>query len=83
MGKSQAGEAQFWALEDPNSPGYASRYGIPPENVSNADFIETGTLKPGTDFVTRAAPPVGTNPGGGIEVVTPPNGVQLDYFGTK
>jgi RHS repeat-associated protein len=83
MGKSQAGEAQFWALESPTSPGYAARYGIPPENVENANFIETGTLNPGTDFVTRAAPPVGTNPGGGIEVVTPPNGVTLNYFGTK
>jgi len=83
MGKSQAAEAQFWALENPTSPGYAARYGIPPENVANADFIETGTLTPGTNFVTRAAPPVGTNPGGGIEVVTQPNGVTLNYFGAK
>ncbi|MTJ83146.1 MAG: hypothetical protein F8N37_19340 [Telmatospirillum sp.] len=83
MGKSQAAEAQFWALESPDSPGYAARYGIPPENVAKADFIETGILKPGSDFVTRVAPPVGKNPGGGIEVVTPENGVTLNYFGTR
>lgn len=41
LGKSQAGEAQFWSLENPANPGYAGRYGIPPENVANADFIET------------------------------------------
>lgn len=53
MGKSQAAEAQLWALESPLSPGYASRYGTPAENVANANFIETATLTPGTPFVTR------------------------------
>ena len=82
MGKSAAGEAQFWSFENPLSPGYAGRYGLPPENVINADFIESATLKPGTPFVTRPARPVGTNPGGGIEVVVPPSGVQLTSFNT-
>lgn len=80
MGKSQASEAQFWALESPLSPGYASRYGIPAENVANANFIETATLTPGTSFVTRPAPGVGANLGGGIEVVVPPNGVTMKSF---
>jgi hypothetical protein len=76
-GRSKPGtETQFWALEDPRSPGYADRYGIPPENVANADYIETATIKPGTPFVTRQAPPVGTNRGGGIEVVVPSVGVD-------
>jgi RHS repeat-associated protein len=79
-GKSQAAEAQFWSLEHPLSPGYAKRYGIPPENVINADFIETGVLKPGTPFVTRKAPGVGGNTGGGIEVVVTENGVILRSF---
>lgn len=83
MGKSQAAEAQFWSLEHPSSPGYAQRYGIPQENIENADFIETGVLNPDTPFVTRAAPAVGDNPGGGIEVVTPAHGVRLKSFCTR
>ena len=82
IGKSQAAEAQFWSLENPANPGYAGRYGIPPENVANADFIETAALRPGASYVTRPAPAVGTNLGGGIEVVTEPNGVTMIYFGT-
>jgi hypothetical protein len=80
MGKSAAGEAQFWSLEHPLSPGYAARYGVPEANVLNADFIETATLKPGTNFITRPAPGFGTNPGGGIEAVTPSGGVDLQSF---
>jgi len=82
MGKSQAAEAQFWSLENPASPGYAARYGIPAENVANSNFIETATVKPGTTFVTRQAPGVGENPGGGIEVVVPSGGVQMKSFST-
>jgi RHS repeat-associated protein len=79
-GRSAAGEAQFWALEHPSTPGFAARYGIPAENVAAADFIETATLKPGTSFITRPAPGIGTNLGGGIEVVVPAGGVRLDSF---
>ena len=82
-GKSEAAGAQFWALENPVSPGYAARYGIPAENVAKFNFIETATLRPGTPFVTRPAPGIGTNPGGGIEVVVPPNGVTMRFFGTQ
>jgi hypothetical protein len=39
-----------------------------------------GTIKLGTNFVTRPAPGIGTNTGGAIEVVTPPGGVRLDFF---
>lgn len=83
LGKSQAAEAQFWSLENPSTPGYAARYGIPPENVSNANFIETATIKPGTSFVTRPAPAVGSNSGGGIEVVVPSGNIQMKYFSTN
>jgi RHS repeat-associated protein len=81
-GKSAAGEAQFWSLENPLSPGYASIYGLPAGNISNANFIETATLKPGAKFITRPAPGIGSNPGGGIEVVVPPGGVNLQTFST-
>lgn len=73
---------QFWALEHPNTPGYASRYGIPPENIANSDFIMTGQLKPGSEFITRPAPPVGSNAGGGIEVVTQSDGIKIVTFNT-
>ncbi len=79
-GKSQAAEAQFWALEHPNTSGFAQRYGIPAENVQNANFIEAATVKPGTSFVTRSAPGVGSNMGGGVEVVVPEGGVQMKWF---
>ncbi len=79
-GRSAAGEAQFWSLEHPLSPGFASRYGIPAQNIKNANFIESATLRPGTPFVTRQAPAVGGNLGGGIEAVVPEGGVWLRSF---
>jgi RHS repeat-associated protein len=79
-GRSQTSEAQFWSLEHPLSSGYAQRYGLPTQNVQNANFIEAATLKPGTSFVTRTAPAVGTNQGGGIEAVVPSGGVQMKWF---
>lgn len=82
MGKSAAGEAQFWSLESPFSPGFAQSYGIPAENVLKADFVETATLKPGTSFITRPAPGIGNNLGGSIEVVVPSGGVNLNTFST-
>jgi RHS repeat-associated protein len=83
LAKSETELAQFWALEHPLSAGYASRYGIPAGNVANADFIETAFLKPNSPFVTRVAPGVGSNLGGGIEVVVPPAGVQMASLSTK
>jgi filamentous hemagglutinin len=80
LGRSQAADAQFWSLEHPASPGFAGRYGIPPENVANYDFVEQGQLMEGTPFITRTAPAVGANPGGGIEAVVPPGGVDLNWF---
>lgn len=84
-GRSQAAEAQFWATENPlaNPQAFAKKYGIPVENILNANFIEIGTLKSGTGFITRSAPAAPGNPsgwGGGIEVVTPINGVKLESF---
>lgn len=34
----------------------------------------------GTQFVTRPAPAVGTNPGGGIEVAVPAGSASIDWF---
>ena len=82
MGRSAAGEGQFWSLENPLSENYADKMGIPMENYKYPDFVECGTLVPGTNFVIRPAPRVGNNKGGGIEVVVPPNGVKLNSFNT-
>lgn len=79
-GKSRARNAEFWTLEHPSTPGFASRYGIPPGNVRNADFIESAVVPPGGTFITREAPGVGPNLGGGIEVVVPRGGVELRSF---
>ncbi|MGO2366722.1 MAG: RHS repeat-associated core domain-containing protein [Pseudoalteromonas sp.] len=82
MGKSDTSDAQFWAMENPSNPGYAARYGIPKDNVENSDFLEVATIKRNSVFVTRVAPadPDGLNPGGGIEVVVPKDGVKMDSF---
>ncbi|WP_245164244.1 hypothetical protein [Buttiauxella brennerae] len=83
MGTTQRSEttgAQFWALEHPSTPGYAGRYGIPQENIDRSNFIMTAKLKPGAEHVTRPAPGIGGNAGGGIEVVVPPDAVDIITF---
>jgi hypothetical protein len=79
LNRSAGPEAQFWSLEDPLSPGYAAKYGIPAENVT-FDFVETATLRPGAKVITRKAPGVDGNAGGAIEVVVEPGGVKMRGF---
>lgn len=50
------------------------------KNVMAPDFIAAGTVKPGAEFITRAAPGVGSNLGGSIEVVVKPGDVTLKSF---
>ncbi len=78
-GKSaQGANAQFWSMENPllDPESYAKKYNVPIENIKNADFIETATLKKNANFITRE---VGTasgseNVGKGIEVVVDEGG---------
>lgn len=49
-------------------------------DFSKLDYIIKGKLKSGSSFVTRPAPGLGNNSGGGIEIVTPPGSVEVDYF---
>ena len=51
-----------------------------PANTGDMTFIMGGRLIPGSSFITREAPGIGGNTGGGIEVVVPPNSVQIDWF---
>jgi len=77
FGKSNVTDAQFWAPENPLSSGYANKYGLANSQV---DYVIGGTKVPGAPCVTRPAPPVPPNLGGGIEVVTNPNSVRLNFF---
>ena len=77
LGHSNTTNAQFWATDNPLTPGYADKYGV---DFSKLDYIIKGKLKSGEQFITRPAPGLGSNKGGGIEVVTPPNSVDFDYF---
>ena len=77
LGRSNTTDAQFWATESPLSPGYSDKYGV---DFDSLDYVIKGSIKSGTDFVTRPAPGLGNNIGGAIEVVTSPNSVKLDYF---
>jgi hypothetical protein len=79
LGRSAGPEGQFWSLENPLNTGYAKKYGLPEEN-SNFDFVEVAVLKPGTKFITKEAPGIGINDGGGIEVVVNPGEPKLQYF---
>ena len=82
LGISETYEGQFWSFDHPLTPGFATRYGIPPANVARADFIETGVLPRNVKFITRLAPPSpgGVNPGGGVEVVVAPKDIRLQGF---
>jgi hypothetical protein len=55
---------------------------MPQQNVVRADFLEIGQPKPGLPLITRPAPGVGANKGGGIEAVTYPSGVKVRTFST-
>jgi filamentous hemagglutinin len=79
LGRSETSASQFLSLENPLNPGYAGRYGIPPEN-SNFEFILTGRVQPGAPVITRPAPGIPPNPGGGIEAVTSPGSFRIDSF---
>ena len=72
-GVSMTGESQYWTLENPQGPGFANGLGTPPE--VQPDFVMTGKLNPGATVITNEAPGLGTNTGGGIQVVTAPGGV--------
>lgn len=79
LGRSETTATQFLSSESPLNPGYASRYGIPSQNA-NFDFILTGHMQPGAPVITRPAPGIPPNPGGGIEAVTTPGSFSLDSF---
>jgi hypothetical protein len=79
LGKSETDLSQFLATEYPLNPGYASRYGIPPKNI-NFDFVLSGKVRTGAPIITRSAPGIPPNPGGGVEGVINPGDLQIEWF---
>jgi hypothetical protein len=77
MTVSAAGEAQYWSLTNPLTPGYANAMGIP--NVAT-NFVMVGTLAPGAAVITNEAAALGANAGGAIQIVTEPGAVTNLWF---
>lgn len=79
LGRSETAASQFLAAESPLAPGFASRYGLPPKNAK-FEFVLGGRVRPGSKTITRAAPGIPPNPGGGIEVVVKPGDFAIEWF---
>ena len=77
FGRSNVTDAQFWAAESPLNPGYANKYGV---DFNKIDYIIGGKQISGSPYITRPAPSLGNNSGGGLEIVNNPNSVRLDFF---
>ena len=77
LGRSNVTDAQFWTPENPLNPGYAGKYGV---DFSKIDYVIGGKQIQGSPFITRPAPGLGKNIGGGLEIVNNPNSVGLDFF---
>ena len=77
LGRSQTGNAQFWGLENPMNAGYADKYGV---DFNRLDYIMMGTLPAGSNFITRPAPGLGGNLGGGIEIIVDPGTININSF---
>ena len=77
---SAANDAQFFSSESPLSPGFANRVGAGNLDGATPDFIMGGRVRSGSNFVTREAPGLGANEGGGLEIVTEPGAVEFEFF---
>ena len=79
FGVQETAEGQYWAGENPLLTGdYNAAYGLP--SSGKPDWVMGGTVKPGSPFVTRPAPGVGSNLGGSPEVVVNPGSVENLWF---
>ena len=71
-----------WSPENPVTPGYENRMGIPTQPGANTgEFISKGTFKPGAGYYQQPASGIGTNTGGGTEygVPNPQEDIRLDW----
>jgi len=75
-GISAEEDSQYWSLYDPlATQDYAGKMGIPPEVTP--DYILKGLLNPDASVITNEAEGIGTNSGGGIQVITSRGGVNV------
>ena len=80
LGDNMTSESQYWSLDNPAStPDYNAQMGTPEPGVGEP-FMMGGTLNSGADVITNEAGGLGSNAGGGIQVVVSPNGVGIDWF---
>jgi hypothetical protein len=77
LGKSMAAESQYWSLQNPLTPGYAGQMGMP---GVKPNFMMGGSLNSGASVLTNTAGGLGTNAGGGLQVITSPGGVGIQWF---
>jgi len=72
-------DAQFWSAENPlQLRNYADKYGMPEGDGIN--WVMKGTIDKETPFVTRDAPGIGSNAGGGSEIVLNSGQVKIQWF---
>jgi hypothetical protein len=76
----QAQKGSIGPPQNPLTPGYADSIGAANLGTKPPDFILGGIVRPGANFITRAAPPFGRNAGGALEVVPESGGVQTEFF---
>ena len=80
FGVQNTADAQFWSLQNPaGTQGFANKLGMP-GGAAKPDWIMGGTVSPGSSVITRPAPGIGSNVGGSMEAVVPPNGVGNLWF---
>ncbi|MFN7916986.1 MAG: RHS repeat-associated core domain-containing protein [Vicinamibacterales bacterium] len=82
LGVQNTADAQFWSLRNPaTATNHAAELGMPGgASAAKPDWIMKATLKPGAPVVTRPAPAIGSNQGGAMEAVVPPNSVRIEWF---
>jgi hypothetical protein len=81
-GMQAVADAQFWSFSNPAStPGYANLMGMPGTNGTGGySWMMGGSLRPGSSFITRPSPGMGSNVGGATEAVVSPGSVQIEWF---
>jgi len=80
FGVQNTADAQFWSFQNPaTTQGFANKLGMP-GGAAKPDWIMGGRVSPGAPVITRPAPGIGTNVGGNMEAVVPPNGVGNLWF---
>lgn len=72
-GISETNQSQFWSIGNPlQISNFGKKYGIKPDNLKDANFLQTAEIKRDSQFITRVA-----EGGTSIEVVAPVSSIRL------